>query len=68
MIFLLKMSTYQLKGFFFKVLDENPKIVLHMVILELGYPDPQLHQILKPIRELSCTFLLIYRFSLRQAL
>ena len=32
-----------------EVLDENTKIVAHIVNLELVYPKLQLHQILKPI-------------------
>ena len=52
------MSTYLLRGFFLKVLDENPKIVLHVVILKKKKnPDPQLHQIVKPIRKFFCAFL-----------
>ena len=31
------------------------EIVLPMVILGFGYPSPQLHQSLKPMRELFCT-------------
>ena len=38
-----------------KLRHKKQKIVLPMVILEFGYPSPQLHQILKPIRELFCT-------------
>ena len=53
-----KKSTYLLKGFFFKVLDENPKVVLNMGILKKN-PDPQLYQTFKPIRKFFCTFLLI---------
>ena len=43
--------------FFLKVLDENPKTVLPAVILKKKIPDPQLHQIFKPIRKFFCTFL-----------
>ena len=56
-MFLLKMSTYLLIGFFQKVLDENPKIFLPAVILRKKIPDPQIHQIFKPIRKYFCTFL-----------
>ena len=38
-----------------KFRHKKQKIVLPMVILEFGYPSPQLHQTLKPIRELFCT-------------
>ena len=38
-----------------KLRHKKQKIVLPIVILEFGYPSPQLHQILKPIRELFCT-------------
>ena len=53
----LKMGTYLPKGFFKKVLNENPKIALPAVILKKKNPDPQLHQIFKPIRAFFCTFL-----------
>ena len=35
----------------FKLVHKKQKTVLHMVILEFVYPDPQLRQILKPIRK-----------------
>ena len=38
-----------------KLRHKKQKIVLPMLILEFGYPSPQLHQILKPMRELFCT-------------
>ena len=38
-----------------KLRHKKQKIVLPMVILEFGYPSPQLHQTLKPIRDLFCT-------------
>ena len=37
-----------------KFILKKQKTVLHMVILEFTYPDPQLHQIFKPIRLLFC--------------
>ena len=40
-----------------KFRHKKQKIVLPMVILEFGYPSPQLHQILKPIIKFFCTFL-----------
>ena len=45
------------QSFFFKVLDENQKIVLNMGILKKKNLDPQLHQIFKPIRKFFCTLL-----------
>ena len=38
-----------------KLRHKKLKIVLAMVILDFGYPSPQLHQTLKPMRELFCT-------------
>ena len=38
-----------------KLRHKKLKIVLAMVILDYGYPSPQLHQTLKPMRELFCT-------------
>ena len=43
-----------------KFRHKKQKIVLPMVILEFGYPSPQLHQTLKPIRDLFCTTVPIY--------
>ena len=43
-----------------KFRHKKQKIVLPMVILEIGYPSPQLHQTLKPIRDLFCTTVPIY--------
>ena len=52
------MSTYLLKGFFLKVLDENSKIVLPaLIVKKKKIPDLQLHQIFKPIRKIFCTLL-----------
>ena len=42
-----------------KFIHKKQKIVLHIVILELVYSDPQLHQILKLIIKFLCSFLLI---------
>ena len=41
----------------FEVLHENLKIVLPIVILTKKNPEPQLHQIFKPIKKFFCTFL-----------
>ena len=43
-----KMSTYLLKGFFFKVLDENPKVVLNMGILKKKISTPNFTKLLNP--------------------
>ena len=42
------MSTYPLRGFFFKVLDENPKIVLPGVILKKKKLTPNFTKFLNP--------------------
>ena len=46
--FLLKMSTYLLRGFFFKVLDEIQKIVLPAVILKKKFSTPNFTKFLNP--------------------
>ena len=42
-------------GGFLKLIVKKQKTLLHIVMLEFVYPDPQLHQIFKPIRLLFCT-------------
>ena len=61
------MSTYLLRDFFLKVLDENPKIVLPALILKKNI-NPQFHQIFKTIRKIFCIFLPIQKFELRTSL
>ena len=48
------------------VLDEKTESIFHIVILELVDPNPQLHQILKPVKLLFCTdsFCLMYKPAL----
>ena len=40
-----------------EVLHEKLKTVVPPVVLKKFFPDPQLHQIFKPIRKICCTFL-----------
>ena len=46
-----------------EVLDEKTKTVVRIVNLELVYPQPQLDQILKPIRILFCTKFYTFRYT-----
>ena len=54
-----------------EVLHEKLKIVLPMGILKKKLkknPEPQLHQMFKPIRKFFCTFLPIWQFKLKKPL
>merc|ERR1712198_307479 len=57
LFFLLKMSTYLLRGFFLKSFGRNSKNRPTCCDFEKKILDPQLHQIFKPIRKIFCTFL-----------
>ena len=56
--FSLKMGTYLLRGFFLKVLDENPKIVLPAVILKKKFLTPNFTKFLNPKGNFSALFYL----------
>ena len=58
-----EMSTYQPKGFFKKVLDENSKIVLPVLILKKKIQTPNFTKFLNPQRNVSALFYLYRNLS-----